>query len=54
MTNVKLWLTAIRLGSLAALPATAQQSLVKIGEINSYSGMAAFTVPYKNGLLLGA
>jgi branched-chain amino acid transport system substrate-binding protein len=53
MTKVKLWLVAIPLGSLAALPATAQQSPIKIGEVNSYSGMAAFTAPYKNGLLLG-
>jgi hypothetical protein len=54
MTKVKLWLAAILLGSSAALPATAQQSPIKIDEINSYSGMAALTAPYKNGLLLGA
>jgi branched-chain amino acid transport system substrate-binding protein len=52
MTNVKLWLAGILLGSLVGLPAAAQQGPIKIGEINSYSGMAAFTAPYKNGLLL--
>jgi branched-chain amino acid transport system substrate-binding protein len=52
MTNVKLWLAAILFGSLVTLPAAAQQGPIKIGEINSYSGMAAFTAPYKNGLLL--
>jgi len=52
MTNAKLWFAATLLGILAALPAAAQQGPIKIGEINSYSGMAAFTAPYKNGLLL--
>src|SRR5260370_9316359 len=52
MTNAKLWFAATLLGALAALPAAAQQGPIKIGEINSYSGMAAFTGPYKNGLLL--
>jgi branched-chain amino acid transport system substrate-binding protein len=52
MTNVKLWLAAILFGSLVTLPAAAQQGPIKIGEINSYSGMAAFTAPYKKGLLL--
>jgi branched-chain amino acid transport system substrate-binding protein len=32
-----------------ALPATAQQAPIKVGEINSYTGMAAFTLPYRNG-----
>src|SRR5260370_14182456 len=52
MTNAKLWFAATLLGALAALPAAAQQGPIKIGEINSYSGMAAFTAPYKNGLIL--
>src|SRR5437763_8754912 len=52
MTKVTLWLGAILLGSLTVLPVAAQQGPIKIGEINSYSGMAAFTAPYKNGLLL--
>jgi branched-chain amino acid transport system substrate-binding protein len=32
-----------------ALPAAAQQASIKVGEINSYTGMAAFTLPYRNG-----
>src|SRR5258708_35955986 len=52
MTDAKLWFAATLLGILAALPAAAQQGPIKIGEINSYSGMAAFTAPYKNGLIL--
>jgi branched-chain amino acid transport system substrate-binding protein len=32
-----------------ALPAAAQQEPIKIGEINSYTGLAAFTGPYRNG-----
>jgi branched-chain amino acid transport system substrate-binding protein len=32
-----------------ALPAAAQQEPIKIGEVNSYTGMAAFTAPYRNG-----
>ena len=50
--NAKLRYVAILLAILAALPAAAQQGPIKIGEVNSYSGMAAFTGPYKNGLLL--
>jgi len=38
-------------GALLALPALAQEP-IKIGEINSYSGMAAFTIPYRNGWTL--
>ena len=37
--------------ALAPLPAMAQDS-VKIGELNSYSRMAAFAVPYRNGMQL--
>ena len=39
---------------LAATPAPAQQGEIKIGEINSYSGLPAFTEPYRKGLLLAA
>ena len=35
--------------ALAGPPAGAQQSPVRIGELNSYSRWAAFTVPYRNG-----
>jgi branched-chain amino acid transport system substrate-binding protein len=35
--------------ALAGPPAGAQQPPVKIGELNSYSRWAAFTVPYRNG-----
>ncbi|WP_374448786.1 ABC transporter substrate-binding protein [Stella sp.] len=41
------------LAAMAALAATAgAQEPIRIGEINSYSGMAAFTVPYRNGWTL--
>ena len=36
----------------AAAPAMAQGQPVKIGELNSYSRMAAFAVPYRNGMQL--
>jgi branched-chain amino acid transport system substrate-binding protein len=36
----------------AADPATAQGPPVKIGELNSYSRMAAFAGPYRNGMQL--
>jgi branched-chain amino acid transport system substrate-binding protein len=36
--------------ALGVAPAAAQQGEpIKIGEVNSYTGMAAFTAPYKNG-----
>ncbi len=37
---------------LAAGPGSAQGAPVKVGEINSYSKMAAFAVPYRNGMQL--
>lgn len=37
---------------LAAAPAEAQQAPIKVGEINSYTAIAAFTVPYRNGWTL--
>ena len=43
-------LAAAALG--AAFPAMAQQGEIKIGEINSYSGLPAFTEPYRKGLQL--
>lgn len=36
----------------AATPALAQQPPVKVGELNSYGRMAAFAVPYRNGIEL--
>ncbi|WP_431859108.1 ABC transporter substrate-binding protein [Azospirillum sp.] len=30
-------------------PASAQQPPVKVGEVNSYTGLPAFTIPYRNG-----
>ncbi|MBL6456649.1 ABC transporter substrate-binding protein [Belnapia sp. T6] len=38
--------------ALAASAARAQAAPIKIGDINSYTGQAAFTVPYRNGLRL--
>lgn len=35
-----------------AAPALAQQAPVRVGELNSYGRMAAFAVPYRNGLEL--
>src|SRR3712207_4465299 len=35
--------------ALAAPPVSAQQPPIRIGELNSYSRWAAFTVPYRNG-----
>lgn len=39
-------------GSIGIGGALAQQAPVKVGELNSYSSMAAFAVPYRNGLNL--
>src|ERR1700676_2872992 len=53
MRSARIVWASLLLGALAATPpGFAQQGPIKIGEINSYSGMAAFTAPYKNGLLL--
>lgn len=51
MTRVISWIGAVGLVAslVAALPAEAQQPPIKIGEINSYSAIAAFTHPYRNG-----
>ena len=38
--------------ALASAPAVAQGQPVKIGELNSYSRMAVFAVPYRNGMQL--
>ena len=38
--------------ALASAPASAQGQPVKIGELNSYSRMAVFAVPYRNGMQL--
>ncbi|BBK31904.1 amino acid/amide ABC transporter substrate-binding protein (HAAT family) [Stella humosa] len=41
------------LAAMVAVSAPAMgQDAIRIGEINSYSGMAAFTVPYRNGWTL--
>ena len=37
---------------LAAPPVKADDGPIKIGEINSYTAIAAFTVPYRNGWTL--
>lgn len=37
---------------IAPLPAMAQGQPVKIGELNSYSRMAVFSIPYRNGMQL--
>jgi branched-chain amino acid transport system substrate-binding protein len=42
--------TAAALAALGATaPALAQQGEIRIGEINSYSGLPAFTEPYRKG-----
>ena len=38
--------------AFASVPAIAQGQPVKIGELNSYSRMAVFAVPYRNGMQL--
>lgn len=38
--------------TLAAPYVRAQGAVIKVGEINSYSAIPAFTLPYKNGLIL--
>jgi branched-chain amino acid transport system substrate-binding protein len=42
---------ALMVGAAAVLPARAADP-IKIGDINSYSTMAAFTIPYRNGATL--
>lgn len=56
MSTRRMVLAALALGAGlgAALPAGAQQGEIKIGEINSYSGLPAFTEPYRKGLQLAA
>ena len=49
-----LWALAVTgLAAMAAAVAEAQGEPVKIGELNSYSRMAVFSVPYRNGMQLG-
>ncbi len=43
---------AFGFGLLSAPQSFAQQAPVKVGELNSYGRMAAFAVPYRNGLNL--
>ena len=48
-------LCALLLPVVAAGPAAAQGKPIRIGEINSYSGLATvYTFPYKEGLLMAA
>src|ERR1700712_620541 len=53
MTRTVFGALALGLGvvsvGLAASPAAFAQAEVKIGEINSYSGLPAFTEPYRKG-----
>jgi branched-chain amino acid transport system substrate-binding protein len=50
MARVTVWTGGAALGlSLLAVSASAQQQPIKIGEINSYTAIAAFTLPYRNG-----
>ena len=46
---------ALACGSIAQTPAQSSgTSPIKIGEINSYTGMPAFTLPYRQGMQLAA
>ncbi len=51
MQQAKVWMGGLVLvANLCVMPlAAAQQPPIKIGEINSYSAIAAFTHPYRNG-----
>jgi branched-chain amino acid transport system substrate-binding protein len=48
----RLMLTAALAAGLSGGPAGAQQPPIKIGELNSYSRMAAFALPYRNAIQL--
>ena len=53
VTSALLILTLVLIGTVA--PAAAQGKPIRIGEINSYSGLATvYTFPYKEGLLMAA
>ncbi|WP_375458358.1 ABC transporter substrate-binding protein [uncultured Enterovirga sp.] len=53
MNTRRVLLTTLALGAAAATwPALAQQGEIKIGEVNSYSGLPAFTEPYRKGIQL--
>ncbi|WP_158810367.1 ABC transporter substrate-binding protein [Beijerinckia sp. L45] len=45
----EIFIGAIFLGCVAASPARALEGEVKIGEVNSYSALPAFTEPYRKG-----
>jgi branched-chain amino acid transport system substrate-binding protein len=50
MRTGSVWVAVAAAAALgAAAPAVAQQGEIKIGEINSYSGLPAFTEPYRKG-----
>ena len=53
MTTRRNVVTGLAAGSvLAVRPAFAQAGEIKIGEVNSYSGLPAFTEPYRKGIQL--
>ena len=54
MTTRRVLLTTLTIGAALApaLPALAQSGEIKIGEVNSYSGLPAFTEPYRKGIQL--
>ena len=54
MTRITLPRRALGAAALATLarPAFAQATPIRIGELNSYSRMAAFAVPYRNAMQL--
>ena len=54
MTTRRVLLTTLALAAGRALggPALAQSGEIKIGEVNSYSGLPAFTEPYRKGIQL--
>jgi branched-chain amino acid transport system substrate-binding protein len=46
-----MWISGLLLGAaaLSASPAVAEKAPIKVGELNSYTAIAAFTHPYRNG-----
>jgi branched-chain amino acid transport system substrate-binding protein len=53
MNTRRVLLTTLAIGAVATtFPALAQQGEIKIGEVNSYSGLPAFTEPYRKGIQL--
>ena len=54
MTTRRMVVTAMAVGAglAAGWPAAALEGEIKIGEVNSYSGLPAFTEPYRKGIQL--